>query len=515
MTPQTAAEPDSRLVALASLSVTLVVLILRQDSSDLLAFVQGSLWAEDGNVFLSELFRDGPASIWNEYAGYLHLYPRLVTLTALVVDLVYVPWIFLFAAIMAVWFMMHIIMRALVLNQAGLWLAIACALLIGLQPNLGQIFFTATNAQWFLSVALCVIAAVPGALSGPLAVPLVAALCLTGPFSVLTVPVVLLRCFFDRPLDRRQIALSAVVVLCAAIQIWFILESGRGSDPVNLAWKVWLRVLFDSFTFGGDNVAVMPLSVAYWSVVAALVVLLLKGWWGSRELHATTVTTFCLIVAAGCMFVGGLWAFKHTPGALNPIFGNARYYFAPYGMIVLALALNHRLYPVLTKAGLLIFALICVLQFKSVSRESLAFPSYAAFAKVHADLVIPVTPLINHYPGWHINTRDAVARNARSADHHLTGDALSALQTSDDSVSVPYAQRCPDSAHIGLELVLERAEEGLVTISWGGQSDERITRFYGAGAVRTQFAFPNEGDGTAIVSIGTGRAQQMDLYCLN
>ncbi|MGA2654651.1 MAG: hypothetical protein ABSF18_01560, partial [Gammaproteobacteria bacterium] len=39
--------------------------------------VSDYLWAEDGQVFLTQALQMGLNSLWEPYAGYLHLYPRL------------------------------------------------------------------------------------------------------------------------------------------------------------------------------------------------------------------------------------------------------------------------------------------------------------------------------------------------------------------------------------------------------------------------------------------------------
>lgn len=40
------------------------------------------LWAEDGSIFINQAHTLGLAALWQPYAGYLHLYPRLVALLA-------------------------------------------------------------------------------------------------------------------------------------------------------------------------------------------------------------------------------------------------------------------------------------------------------------------------------------------------------------------------------------------------------------------------------------------------
>lgn len=41
-------------------------------------FFHPQMWAEDGDVFLSQALAMGPKSLWQPYAGYFHLWPRLI-----------------------------------------------------------------------------------------------------------------------------------------------------------------------------------------------------------------------------------------------------------------------------------------------------------------------------------------------------------------------------------------------------------------------------------------------------
>lgn len=40
--------------------------------------VEQTLWAEDGTVFINQARELGVSSLWTTYAGYFHIYPRLV-----------------------------------------------------------------------------------------------------------------------------------------------------------------------------------------------------------------------------------------------------------------------------------------------------------------------------------------------------------------------------------------------------------------------------------------------------
>ena len=65
---------------LVSIFVGVLVTIFRLD--DFNFFWGKYLWAEDGNEFLNNAFQMGFSSLLKPYSGYLHLYPRLISLFA-------------------------------------------------------------------------------------------------------------------------------------------------------------------------------------------------------------------------------------------------------------------------------------------------------------------------------------------------------------------------------------------------------------------------------------------------
>ena len=84
----------------------------------------------------------------------------------------------------------------------------------------GEVFGTITNIQWLLAPALAVIVATPTplrALSRANQIAFTACSALSGPFSVLALPLCAVRLWTDR--DRHSIALVAIVAVSALIQI--------------------------------------------------------------------------------------------------------------------------------------------------------------------------------------------------------------------------------------------------------------------------------------------------------
>lgn len=503
-------------LGLAALA-TVIVLWLRVDATNLIEFVNNSLWAEDGVVFINEAEEYGLRSIWMPYAGYLHVYPRIFALIATQLNLGYTPWIFMVGFTLAVWTMMFLIVQGMLELDCHPMAIFLVAVLLSIQPNHGQIFFTLTNSQWFFGVGLCVLVSVSRLYSSShLYTFLGALLSLTGPFSVLLFPVLLVRFYIDR--DRpRALILPLVMALCVGIQVYFIVSSGRGGGDLSDNWRGWLVVLIDSATFGRQNMLVVALSIAMWALLMRSLFVTWRYRLGEEKNY---VTTALLLLAAGTlMYAGSLWGFKDSPWGLNPITGNARYFFSPYAMIVLSMLVLYRMAPGSTASVIFLFGTISIIEFRAVARPDMQFPSFAAFSQVRSDIVAPITPTIPEYPGWYFERNDTESGRYRQTVHTYTASDLGRFIESESSKLVfDLMNICPNSEHIGLVISAEKSEPGYVRAA---TSNEEISleRFYPAGGVEMQFAFAGPDLRSPVtvsknVSAGDLLLERVDVHCI-
>lgn len=75
------------------LLLVIAILIFRMDE---FSYFPGKyLWAEDGSVFINGAQSLGVAALWKPYAGYVHAYPRLISLLANHFELIHRPQILL------------------------------------------------------------------------------------------------------------------------------------------------------------------------------------------------------------------------------------------------------------------------------------------------------------------------------------------------------------------------------------------------------------------------------------
>jgi hypothetical protein len=178
-------------------------------------FRRPRLWAEDGPVFFLAARRDGPASVVEPYAGYLHLIPRLVALLGSRLDPSLIPAFYVCSALAVTLLVVaRVFSRRLELPCKPL-----LALAIVAVPHTGEVFLTVTNLQWVVALALVMTLMMrdPGSAAGLIGDAAILVLAgLTGPFSVLLFPFFLLRAVWRA--SPQSWALCTVVLAAALVQ---------------------------------------------------------------------------------------------------------------------------------------------------------------------------------------------------------------------------------------------------------------------------------------------------------
>ncbi|EDZ99586.1 hypothetical protein BH160DRAFT_5131 [Burkholderia sp. H160] len=215
----------------------------------------GFLWAEDAPIFIQQAHQLGLRAILTNYAGYIHLIPRLIAETQrAILPFGATPYFFVWCC-------------AALTSGACAYIAFALravtpgtAVFMGLAPVLapqnGEVLLSITNLQWVLLPALFVLlweAVFEGdnrrALPRVIAVGLLA---LTGPFGVLLVPAVAIgialrrRQSRDAPMNWPVIAAYFIAVAVQTIVMLRNPQTPRGAHDV--PWLPWMiRAMFADF----------------------------------------------------------------------------------------------------------------------------------------------------------------------------------------------------------------------------------------------------------------------------
>ncbi|MFD2406002.1 hypothetical protein ACFSVK_09870 [Azorhizophilus paspali] len=252
-----------------ALAATLLVIGLRAKG---LPGVENTLWAEDGSIFLNQALSLGIGSIFEPYAGYLHLWPRLFAFLASVLGLASAPLVMFMGWVLGYFLMASLVVTRLHAQGVSLPFCFLGVILVGLQPSTSETFFNVTNAQWYLSIALTFLLLLNGGAKSIGECCLVFVLSLTGPFSIILAPLV----FFRIALKRFKVDMlpHAIFFCCVLVQIYFLIGSGRGEGiQADRDLYSWFGALNIFLFFGGER---FWFPVIFWCFGVSGVVFLLE-----------------------------------------------------------------------------------------------------------------------------------------------------------------------------------------------------------------------------------------------
>jgi len=478
----------------------IAVLFLRMGNIN---FTNGQyLWAEDGNIFINQALSLGLESIFHLYAGYIHLYPRLISIFAVQFNLFFLPVIFFIAWIGAVTYSSFVVFRWIYIQTNSIVISMIVPLLVLLQPNSGEIFFTITNAQWFLSLALIVLLIDKEYRASYKNFVIFILLGLTGPFSALVLPILFFNIVFKKDLKENYIKYM-IVLATAIIQIYFMMQSDRVGGVIDANILHWLKSFYIFITFDSHGFFAL-LSLLIWVVFFVYVVKFIydvcKQRFTVRQLNG-----FLILIALVIIYLAGLWSTKQDPLALNPLGGGARYFFIPYSLFLISLPLLIKHNRVLYLLFFLIFVIDMKL-FTVVNRPSLNFKSFIWFSKYSKNLNIPINPQWGTYPGWHIDIKNKIISNKKEIysidlknvailNGIKLGNKISATNN-DLQLSFELPTQCNKSPQIGVEIALNKESNGWSQIFYRDSSssfteEKSLRRYYNKGALIMQYAFRN------------------------
>lgn len=473
------------------------------------------LWAEDADLFLRQGIDLGAAALVTPYAGYFHLYPRLVAAAATLLSPAFYP------HVMAVgWWLAYLGTGLLLIRWSkamGLspWWSMTAVVSVVLQPHGGEVFFSATNAQWWLGLYLFVyftwLDQTPQGAKWlhRLDCVFVVLASLSGPFSFLVWPVFVLRRWLGGK-HHVWTWLHGWVVIAGVLQLASLLSGDRmhRHEGAEFHFDQWALAFAKLLTFCSD----LPLQ---W--VAAAAFLLLCAWlaWRERRVQGELAQHDAVIVACSvvCLLLASIWAHKFDPMQAVQQGTGSRYTWIPYGLLFLLSCRCAAGAPLAAQAALTASLLgVCYMGHRVVQRDDLQYLAFADLARI-TPVVVPVHPQVESWPSW------SLALTPRDASVHAVPDLVIAptgakppIATSGGVSEEPEGWRfasngpdpqllfgtplnCQPGVSVGVEVRMWRASPGWIQLYWS--KDDRFSgrrslrRFYPAGAVVAQFAFRN------------------------
>lgn len=483
----------------------LVLLVLFIRIGDI-NFTDGKyIWAEDGNVFINQAFSLGWESIFTPYAGYIHLYPRLVSFFAVKFDLIYLPTIFFLAWTIAVLYCSLVIYEWIYRKTGSIIIGAIIPVLILLQPHSGESFFNITNAHWFLALALIILLIDEEHKINYKNFIIFILFGLTGPFSILVLPILFLNIFLKKDLKENYLK-YVIVLISAGIQIYFMTQSNRISGVIDSNIFHWLQNMFNFFSFGLSGYFLI-LSFLIWCI-AIFYTLKIFCDACQKKITENQINAILLIFALIIIYFAGVWSTKQSPQVLNPLGGGARYFVIPYALLIISspLLIKNKIVLSLFLGLMFITSFLQLNKGGLFNKANLNFQSFAWFSN-HVDKInIPIHPQWGIYPGWHIEKNKEnkiIGTNYISIDLKKTNiingkkyEEKIEATNNDLQIVFDFPLACKDSSHIGLEVVLTRDSDGWSQVFYGQKStsfseQNSLKRYYLAGNTVMQFAFEN------------------------
>lgn len=213
-------------------------------------FMIPQFWAEDGAIFFSQAVMLHWQSLITPYAGYLHLYPRLIAEFSIYFPYIYAPIILVYASILPVLFLVNRTLNP----RLNLPYQAYLALMILFIPSFGEVFMSLACTIYLLGVGLVIHALyLPAATrkQGWIDAGVILFLGLSGPYIFWTFPVFLWRFIKDR---RTWVWLAAASLACLLQLIfahWMVHSAINHTAFINRDWLVGLggRFFADLFYY--------------------------------------------------------------------------------------------------------------------------------------------------------------------------------------------------------------------------------------------------------------------------
>ncbi len=375
--------------------------------------ISGLLWAEDGHVFLSEVYRDGITSIFNQYAGYQHFYPRLISLIVYFTDISFAPIIFLIATLIPMFMLVAVTYRFICSLGINYILALFITLTAFFVPLTNEIYLNLTNIQWYIFILLFLVIIYEESrsfLPKYILYPLFVIFALTGPFSIYLLCVIVLKILLDK-FKLDDITLCCIIFISSIVQVVTILLNDRVDDNISNELMSCMIFFGKILSFGSNKVEAQITGFIFFIL---LFIQMYKYIYAhvniekSRSFNYFIYIIFCIFI-----YTSSLLFILSDISLISSIGTGSRYLFPIYFLVIL-------LIPIITKRRLVIISLLLliltfwivtfitnrindkdVLYYFDYPKIEYPFYEYVNFAKVEKDIVIPINPFWDNR--WYID----------------------------------------------------------------------------------------------------------------
>ena len=320
------------------IAVTLVLHILRSPTM----FFHPQLWAEDGPIFFAQDFQFGPTVLFQNYAGYVHLWPRLVALVCGYVPLEFVPHAYILFALLSHTILLLVISmdRFPATRNQKILMMLATVLV----PHHGEVFLNIANINSFCAIFTVVVVLLKPArhLGGQIVEGISLIISgLSGPFILLSYPPLLIYLLAFKKCALASRRLTASFLTLAFIgQAYFLDFGARHPDPADTSALHWINLL--AIALNSIFVANIRMS-DYLGMLLAVIFLAMFYYLflyqkSFREWRENSEPLLCLICAAA-IFAACLFVCRSFVKLIGPFAAGPRYFYAPYVLVLFGVIL--------------------------------------------------------------------------------------------------------------------------------------------------------------------------------
>ena len=384
---------NSRSSILLVLSLTAIILFIRKTD----ALVNPQFWAEDGRLFFMEQYYNGASALFQDYAGYLHLIPRLI---ALIADSFFpyslTPAVYSYSSfLITIIVVLSIFSPRFQINDKPL-----VALTITLIPHYtNEVFVNLANLQWILSIMLILVLLkenpapkygnVIAQYLGDLTIIILCGL--TGPFIILLIPFFGWRCFKERKLYNSLIFINVVII--SLVQLSSIASLPSHSQPIDFNLEAYSKIIGYRIIGNLFLEPKIPYGISHYALsflYISIVVLAIHHAYYKKDRFTALAIGVSMV-----FFLATLYLFKSKPEVLiDPGIGQ-RYFYVPFVMLtwtIIALLKKQTKWRNILLTLILISSLIGDFRSKPLIDYNWSFYSKSIGKK---DVVIPINP-----QGW-------------------------------------------------------------------------------------------------------------------